>query len=149
MKKALLVPEPSRYNPNTKETQNSPPKFSFGGQEQRPKTTGSSLNVPGPGHYKSKTLVGTESQGKTLGARFKIRHEEPGANLVPGPGAYACDFSPVRKEAPKWRVGTSQRDVRETIMRRTCDFPPANTYNPNYKFSKHTNASWGFGSNER
>lgn len=105
--------------------------------------------MPGPGTYPSKTIIGTETQGKTLGARFRRKHEEPGANEVPGPGTYRFDANPIKKKQPEYRIGTARRDDMENVMRRTCDFPPANTYNPDYKTIKNRESSWGFGSSTR
>jgi len=34
-------------------------------------------------------------------------------------------------------------------MRRTCNFPPPDTYNPDYKTSIKKDPSWGFGSSTR
>jgi hypothetical protein len=50
------------------------------------------MNVPGPGAYPIKTLVGAESVGKTISMKLCPQFEKPGASLVPGPGAYNSDF---------------------------------------------------------
>ena len=63
--------------------------------------------MPGPGHYPSKTLIGTESPGKSMAMRYKIKFEEPGANNVPGPGSYKIDTSSITNKDPTWRIGTS------------------------------------------
>jgi len=34
-------------------------------------------------------------------------------------------------------------------MRRTCNYPPPNTYNPDYRISKTADAKWGFGTGKR
>jgi hypothetical protein len=51
---------------------------------------------------------------------------------VPGPGAYRIDVSPTKLKDPTWRIGTSRRDDTDRVMRRTSNFPPPNTYNPNF-----------------
>ena len=58
--------------------------------------------------------------------------EKPGANKVPGPGAYNTDYRPTVNKEPTWRIGTSTRYDRDNIMRRTCNFPPMNSYDPKY-----------------
>lgn len=46
------------------------PKFSFGSSKQRPNTSKNSLISPGPGTYPTKTVVGSESVGKTMGVKL-------------------------------------------------------------------------------
>ena len=46
------------------------PKFSFGSSKQRPNTSKNSLISPGPGTYPTKTCVGSESVGKTMGVKL-------------------------------------------------------------------------------
>jgi hypothetical protein len=53
--------------------------------------------VPGPGHYPIKSNIGKkDTVGGAIGIRYKVRHEQPGANNVPGPGTYAIDCSPIK-----------------------------------------------------
>ena len=33
---------------------------------------------------------------------------------------------------PQWKIGTSNRDDKEKIMRRTCNNPPPDSYTPDY-----------------
>lgn len=96
---------PNKYLPSTKIIERGQANYSFG-TGSRP-ATGQPTLAPGPGHYPTKSIVGSESQGKTLGKRFKPKHEEPGSNLVPGPGTYGSDFSPIKHAQPKWRMGSS------------------------------------------
>jgi hypothetical protein len=75
--------------------------------------------------------------------------EKPGANKVPGPGAYSSDYTATVNKEPTWRIGTSTRYDREKIMRRTCNFPPMNSYDPKYQATVRTLPKWGFGSSKR
>ena len=64
---------------------------------------------------------------------------------MPGPGAYASDFSPIKYKDPQWRMGTSKR----VGLAKITNSPPPNTYNPDYsKFANRT-VSYGFGSSRR
>jgi hypothetical protein len=53
------------------------------------------------------------------------------------------------KSLPSWRIGTSTRDDQEKIKRRTQNFPPPNSYNPDYLTIKQSLPKWGFGSSKR
>lgn len=53
--------------------------------------------MPGPGTYPMKTLVGSESVGKTLSQKLCPAFEKPGANKFPGPGAYDGKFLTQKK----------------------------------------------------
>lgn len=75
--------------------------------------------------------------------------EKPGANKVPGPGAYNSDFKSTTKSEPTWKIGTSTRYDRDNIMRRTCNFPPMNSYDPNFQATVTSLPKWGFGSGQR
>jgi len=106
--------------------------------------------VPGPGHYPSRTLIGQKGTvGGAIGIRYKVKHEQPGASNVPGPGAYKIDISPVKMKDPTWRIGTSRRDDTDRAMRRTSNFPPPNSYNPNFGTTRNSEPKWGFGSSKR
>ena len=109
------------------------PKFSFGSEKQRPNTSKTGLNVPGPGTYPSRTIVGSESVGKTMGVKVCPSFDKPGSNNVPGPGAYDGNYKTTRTTMPGWKIGTGTRYDRENIMRRTCNFPPMNAYDPDYR----------------
>jgi hypothetical protein len=57
-RKAKDMPGPMEYNPRDSYSRSSAPKFSFaGGGSQRPQTTESYMQSPGPGHYPSKSLI--------------------------------------------------------------------------------------------
>ena len=51
--------------------------------------------------------------------------------------------------SPGWRIGTSTRDDVEKARKRNCNFPPPDTYNPEYKTLKAKDPTWGFGSSTR
>jgi hypothetical protein len=70
--------------------------------------------------------------GKTISMKLCPKFESPGASNVPGPGAYNSDFKATVKGEPTWKIGTSTRYDRDKTMRRTCNFPPMNSYDPNY-----------------
>lgn len=59
--------------------------------------------------------------------------EKPGANNVPGPGTYKGDYRTSIKKDPSWVIGSSTRGDQEKTMRRTCNWPPPNCYDPDYK----------------
>lgn len=107
------------------------------------------LGSPGPGTYPIRTLVGTESVGKTMSQKLNPSFEKPGANKVPGPGAYSSDYKVSKSKDPQWRIGTSRRDDAENVMRRTCNYPPPDSYNPVYQSTKEKSPNWGFGSSKR
>jgi len=90
------------------------------------------LSSPGPGAYPIGTLIGTETVGKTMSQKLCPSFEKPGANKVPGPGTYQYDYKSTKSKDPQWRIGTSKRDDADRIMRRTCNFPPPDNYNPIY-----------------
>jgi hypothetical protein len=104
------------------------------------------MSVPGPGTYPIKTLVGTESVGKTISMKLCPQFEKPGANKVPGPGAYNTDYKPTVNKEPTWKIGTSTRYDRDNITRRTCNFPPMNAYDPKFSSTVNSLPKWGFGS---
>ena len=94
-RKAKFVPSPFAYKQDASFVQRSAAKFSFGSEMQRPHTSkvGGS---PGPGAYAIKTLVGTESVGKTMSQKLCPSFEKPGSNKVPGPGSYTTNFKVAR-----------------------------------------------------
>jgi len=70
--------------------------------------------------------------------------------MNPGPGAY---FTPEKncamKSSPSWRIGTSTRDDLEKQKMRASNFPPPDTYKPNFLPTKERMASWSFGVGKR
>lgn len=125
------------------------PKFSFGSQVQRPNTSKTNTNVPGPGTYPARTIVGSESVGKTMGSKFGSCLEQPHKAFVPGPGTYNGNYRTTRTSDPGWKIGTGTRYDRDNIMRRTCNYPPMNAYDPDYTKTIGSIPKWGFGSSTR
>lgn len=107
------------------------------------------LSVPGPGQYEIKQLVGNESVGKSLSMKLCPNFQKPGANNVPGPGAYTGKYDLVKSQEPGWKIGSSTRDDQEKIMRRTCNYPPPGGYDPIFESAKNKNPLWRFGSSKR
>lgn len=69
VKGAEKQPAPNAYDRDAKQVVlKSAPAFGFG-KSKRPETA-DSRNNPGPGTYVSKSIIGTETQGKTLGKRL-------------------------------------------------------------------------------
>jgi hypothetical protein len=58
-------------------------------------------------------------------------NQSAGAN--PGPGAYfAPEDNIAYKSSPSWKMGSSTRDALEKQKMRSTNFPPPNTYKPNF-----------------
>lgn len=101
---------------------------------------------PGPGAYNLKTLVGTESQGRTLAS--KLSPSKTTNDFNPGPGQYSPKFTQSIKTNPGWRIGTSVRGEEERDEKRK-NYPPPDSYNPNFNASRTKMASWSFGTGQR
>lgn len=69
----------------------------------------------------------------------------------PGPGTYGVNnaYKSAKKADPQWRFGSSTRNDQEKTMRRTCNYPPPDSYDANYRASASKSPSWGFGSSKR
>ena len=57
-------------------------------------------------------------------------------------------FSQAIKTNPGWRIGTAIRGEEERAERRR-NYPPPDSYDPNYRVAKTKNAAWGFGTSMR
>ena len=99
-------------------------------------------NRPGPGAYDIRGLTGSETQGRTLAS--KLNAAKTSNNFNPGPGSYTPMFSQSIKANPGWKIGTSTRGEQERNERRR-NYPPPDSYNPNFDVSKTKLASWSFG----
>lgn len=85
------TPAPNAYSRDAKSAvMKSAPRFGFG-SSTRPTSHGGRTQVPGPGTYQQKTLVGTETQGKTLGQ--KLEAKKTSNMFTPGAGTYQPNFS--------------------------------------------------------
>jgi len=60
------------------------PSYGFGTSKRN--ASSHTKDVPGPGTYASKTIIGTESQGKSLAKR--LDQAKTSNMLAPGPGTY-------------------------------------------------------------
>ena len=57
-------------------------------------------------------------------------------------------FSQNIKANPGWRIGTATRGEEERAERRR-NYPPPDSYDPNYRVAKTKVAAWGFGTSLR
>lgn len=130
---AKELPAPDNYNQGSDITRRAAPRFGFGSQTQRPKTSSSAVKVPGPGQYEIKSVTSKgdfRSPSKTLHSRLSPSFERPGANKFPGPGSYDGKFSASKLQDPQWRFGSSTRYDEMKTTRRIANFPPPNSYDP-------------------
>jgi hypothetical protein len=67
----------------------------------------------------------------------------------PGPGTYDAKPEASLQASPGWRLGTSTRHDVDKAKMRTSNFPPPDSYNPNYTKLKKNDPKWGFGSGTR
>ena len=93
--------------------------------------------------------MGNEAVGKSLSMKLCPGFQKPGANKVPGPGAYTSSVEYCKKSEPRWVFGSSTRNDTEKTMRRTCNFPPPGSYDPDFSAAKNKSPNWGFGSSKR
>lgn len=105
------------------------------------------MAIPGPGNYESRTIIGTGSQGKTMGS--KLQSAVTSNRQTPGPGTYSSHFNFSHKKAPTWLMGTSTRNDADKSKMRTQNNPPPNNYNPDYVKTKTASATWSFGTGTR
>lgn len=79
-------------------------------------------SVPGPGTYPFKTIIGTETQGKSIAGKFV---EIKTTNMqAPGPGTYEHKAS----TSIGCKIGTSTRE--DKAQKQFINFPAADAYNP-------------------
>ena len=138
---AEKMPAPNAYNSDAKScVLRAAPAYGFGASKRNSKNDSEG---PGPGAYPIKTIIGTETQGKSLAKR--LEQQRTSNHFSPGPGAYSNKFSVSIYSSPSWRIGTSTRDDEEKLRMKTSNYPPPDSYNPCYKTVKERNASWSFG----
>ena len=92
-----------------------------------------------------KSIVGTESQGRTLAS--KLTAAKHSNSFAPGPGQYTPHFTQSIKKQPGWRIGTSIRGEEERNELRR-NYPPPDTYTPNMT-TKARAAGWKIGTSLR
>ena len=79
----------------------------------------------------------------------KIEQVKTSNMLTPGPGTYNARFPGNIQTSPQYKMGTSTRDDVDRVNKRACDFPPPDSYSPNYKTVKERGASWTLGRSGR
>lgn len=85
MKGAEKQPAPNAYNRDSKNSvMKKAPSYGFG-SSKRP-VSHDVRKQPGPGAYHSKSVIGTENLGKSMGA--KLSKPKTSDMFSPGPGAY-------------------------------------------------------------
>jgi hypothetical protein len=87
---AEKLPAPNAYDKDSKNAVlRTAPSFGFG-TSKRTLVSIEAMKVPGPGAYPIKSIVGTETQGRTLSKRLP---EARTTNMfAPGPGTYNSRF---------------------------------------------------------
>jgi len=134
------VPGPGKYDTVSIK---SSPRFGFG-SGSRPDPVKRS-GVPGPGHYKIATLVGTEGYKSTMHSKIEsIEHKRSKSVMHPGPGTYEAPLS-NRKRDPVWGQGTGKRpDLNSPTVS-----PGSAAYNPSTEYATKKDPQWKFGSDKR
>lgn len=89
VKGAERQPAPNAYNRDSKNgVLKAAPSFGFG-TSKRP-ATADARGVPGPGSYQHRSVMGTDTQGKSLAC--KLAKPKTSDMLTPGPGTYNGKF---------------------------------------------------------
>lgn len=100
-------PAPNTYDRDAKQAVlKSAPSFGFG-SSKRP-ASHDTRHIPGPGTYQSKSIMGTDSQGKSLAK--KLAQPKTSDMFSPGPGAYNAKPEVSLMSSPGYRLGTSTRN---------------------------------------
>jgi hypothetical protein len=156
-KTQAIIPGPGRYEPLNKDilAKNHSPKFGFGTGGRPDLATGapSSLskqrsvsdgkghsssptlrvNVPGPGTYEIKQVVGNEGPKRSLAGRFKVDLTSKELAFKPGPGQYSPTANASLKSSPNYRIGSSLREKYYLADKFKHELPPPNIYDPDFK----------------
>ncbi len=171
-KTQAIIPGPGKYQPgNTNLTSaNHSPKYGFGTGGRPDLATGAPsslsrrsnsdgkghsssptlrLNVPGPGTYNLKQVVGNEGPKRSLAGRFKVDLTAKELGYKPGPGQYSPNASFSAKASPNYRIGSSLREKYYLQDKFKHELPPPNIYNPDFQKTKHKAPATGFGYGER
>merc|ERR1712084_105376 len=102
-----FVPAPNKYDGDAKSAvMRKSASYGFG-TSKRPQSHNAKRQVPGPGHYPARNLIGTESQGKSLAIRLAPGRTTNEFN--PGPGTYNSNYQSAAKSAPRYGIGTGRR----------------------------------------
>lgn len=147
VKGAERLPAANAYNQDAKnKVLKHSPAFGFG-TSKRPASC-DSRRVPGPGAYTQKGVMGSDSQGCTLGK--KLSQPRTSNMTAPGPGTYNFMLADKNLRTNlSAKIGTSTRDDELKAKQRVCNAPPPNTYNPSFSASKRSEPSFGFGTSVR
>ncbi|CDW91133.1 UNKNOWN [Stylonychia lemnae] len=105
-------------------------------------------DIPGPGYYEQKELIGNEGQQKSILGKSQNVSLAKDAPELPGPGQYYPDFNKTMKTIPTQSIGKAKR---EDIMsqKQIEGKPDPGQYNPSVSFTKITSTAWGFGTQQR
>ena len=66
-------------------------------------------NVPGPGTYAAKEIIGRDGPSKTMGSKEHYSPERKEGKLKPGPGNYNPSTNYSRKKEPAFKIGSEIR----------------------------------------
>jgi hypothetical protein len=138
----MLVPGPGNYQISLS-NKTTAPRYGFGsGTRDEMKTK---LQVPGPGQYVAKSVIGTEGTKSSMHAKIEYKPIEKTSGDTPGPGNYSLSFK-NKQASPAYKLGTQKRDSGQS---KTFQAPSPNKYLPNMTFTQSSAAKWGFGSGKR
>eukprot|EP00826_Nyctotherus_ovalis_P026725 TRINITY_DN2084_c0_g5_i1.p1 TRINITY_DN2084_c0_g5~~TRINITY_DN2084_c0_g5_i1.p1 ORF type:complete len:282 (+),score=22.18 TRINITY_DN2084_c0_g5_i1:608-1453(+) len=123
-------PGPAAYITSKEFSRNFAPKYTFGRAIDHTRPN----NVPGPGAYSSKPVMGSE------GTKHTIHHKPPDTDLKfgqssPGPAAYTVSH---RRSAPAFSIGRSGLDKQSVAG----SSPGPNDYCPDVNCCKPVSPVW-------
>lgn len=121
-------PGPAAYTSCEDFSRNFAPKYTFGKSIEHIKTK----DIPGPGSYNSKSIVGTEGVRHTI--YFKPSDNDPKyGQSSPGPAAYNVQG---RKTSPSFSIGRSRAN------KETKEGPGPSNYRPKVGCCHPSSPSW-------
>lgn len=104
--------------------------------------------IPGPGTYRLKDLVGSDSKATTL--KQRLAETKTSNFYAPGPGTYNARYEIASVASPKWNLGSSAGRNDESKRRlKTSYGPRPDSYNPLFALVRERLPSWSFGSGGR
>ena len=86
MARNSIAPGPGNYGSTFADKMMSP-RYGFG-SSQRSNLAGKQANVPGPGQYKPKEVMGKEGPLNSMHCKIEYKPIEATGSFTPGPGAY-------------------------------------------------------------
>jgi len=121
-------PGPAAYISCTNFSRNFAPKYTFGKAIERTK----SIDVPGPGAYNFKSIMGTEGTRHTI--YFKPPDNDPKyGQSSPGPAAYNVQ---VKKTSSSYSIGRSR------VNKKVNNNPGPNDYKPKIDYCRSSSPGW-------